>query len=161
MEEPTTPTGDTEDPKPAEMFQARDHTTISGFPSYSPPSPSFLSYVTSIVSPKSKILLLLLLLAFAGLIWVVSRDATSVEPLPDWTASPRTSYTQYLSQSNYLKYSADSTGYRVAIISDMDTNSAIDTSLVFKAEVKEGRLIRKNDKYSLEWDLTVRRLLPI
>jgi len=36
----------------------------------------------------------------------------------------------------------------------MDTSSAIDNSLVFKAEIKEGRLIRKQGRYSIEWDTT-------
>lgn len=158
MEEPKHPASDTEAQQPTEMFQARDHTTIAGFPSYTS-SPSSVSsrFSNALGSSKAKLLLICGLLALSLLLWTVFRDSTSVDSLPAWTASPRASYTQYLSQSNYLKYSADSTSYRVAIISDMDTNSAIDSSLVFKAEVKEGRLTRKNGKYTLEWDLTVRR----
>lgn len=97
--------------------------------------------------------------ALVILAWATYRDSGGIAPISGWATSPRPEINQYLSQSNYLKYSADSTHYKIAIISDMDTASAIDNSLVFKAEVKEGRLIRSNGRYSLQWDLTVRDLL--
>lgn len=103
---------------------------------------------------------MLLVAAVLGLIflaWVAFRDTSAIDDLPTWTASPRSPPpSRYLSQTPYLKYTHDSTHYRFAIISDMDTASHIDKSLVFKAEVKEGRLMRKNGQYSIEWDATVR-----
>lgn len=138
-----------------EMYQSREHTILPGFPVH-PSSPfSSSSRFSNALSPsKLKLLAVLGIAALVILIWASYRDTTSIGNLPTWTASPRPSHGQYLSQSSYLKYSSDSTNYRIAIISDMDTASHIDKTLVFRAEVKEGRLIRKEGKYSIEWELT-------
>lgn len=143
-------------PENPEMFQTRDHTTLPGFSGHGSPSFSSASRWTSLFSSfKVRLLLVVAIFGLLFLTWATFRD-TSIEDLPSWSASPHAPLSRYLSQPSYLKYSADSTHYRIAIISDMDTSSQIEKSLVFRAEVKEGRLIRQGRKYTLEWDLTVR-----
>jgi hypothetical protein len=158
MGEPSALVTKAEEENKDQMFQARDHTTIQGFPAHSSASSTFTSRVSNaLASPKAKFIVGFAVLALIIVAWTTYRDTSAIGPLPSWTASPTSYRGQYLSQSTYLKYSSDSNRYRFAIISDMDTASAIDKTLVFKAEVKEGRLIRnKNGHYTIEWDITVR-----
>lgn len=137
----------------AEMFQSRDNI----LPSYIPDrSVSPARFCGALSSAKSRVLLFVAVSALIILAWATYRDSPAAVPIPVWAASPRSGGSQYLSQNPYLKYSVESTHYKFAIISDMDTASAIDQTLVFKAEVKEGRLVRNNGRYSIQWDLTVR-----
>lgn len=149
--------GTIEDEQSDEMFQTREHTTLPGFSGHGSSSsysswrcPAFCRAV------RAEILIAVILLGLIIVAFLTYRDTSASSPLPTWTASPRNPAGLYLSQSSYLKYSPDSSHYRIAMISDMDTSSHIDKSLVFKAEVVEGRLTRVDGKYKVEWDLTVR-----
>lgn len=140
-----------------DMFQTRDHTALPGFAGHGPASFSSSRWSSMFSSFKVRVLVVVAIFGLIFLAWASFRETSAIDELPTWSASPRSPPpSRYLSQSPYLKYSPDSTHYRVAIISDMDTASHIEKSLVFKAEVKEGRLIRKGTQYSIEWDQTVR-----
>ena len=138
----------------AEMYQPRDHTIISGFPALSPaPYSSTTRLTNALCSFKGKLIAASVVFVIVIVLWKTFAIPTSQ---PTWTAIPQGQFRPYQLQTSYQKYTADSTSYRVAIISDMDTASQIDNSLVYRAEVKEGRLSRIDGKYKIDWDHTVR-----